>query len=255
MKAKLHKIVLPAMVTVSLFGITTELQASFIQLGRTNYLQNFDTLNSSGKSKTLPTGWAVFTQDNQINADDGNATQAGAYSYGNIGISDRALGMLIGKGNNPQFFGADFQNAGHGPITQLNISYTGEEWRLGMAGGSPNQLQFQYSLNAGSLNSGTWINVPSLSFMTPNTAGVGAHNGNLAANQVPVSGTISFLNIPTGGTFWIRWQEVVNGTSAGDGLAVDNFSLSAVPEASTYAAAFGALALLGVRFWKRCSVA
>src|SRR5215831_4495115 len=226
MNAKFLKVMLLAAVALGFCAVTTELQASFIQLGRTNYLQNFDTLNSSGKSKTLPTGWAVFTQDSQINADDGNATQAGAYSYGNNGSSERALGLLIGKGNNPEYFGANFQNAGPGPINQLNISYTGEEWRLGQAG-MANQLQFQYSLNAGSLNSGTWINVPSLSFMTPNTTGVGAHNGNLAANQVPVAGTINFLNIPTGGTFWIRWQEVVNGTSAGDGLAVDNFSLSA----------------------------
>src|SRR5215471_9704748 len=124
MKAKLLRLVLPAVIVVGFVASTTELQASFIQLGRTNYLQNFDTLNSSGKSKTLPLGWAVFTQDNQINADDGNATQAGAYSYGINGSSDRALGMLIGKGMNPQYFGADFQNAGPGSITSLNISYT-----------------------------------------------------------------------------------------------------------------------------------
>jgi hypothetical protein len=152
-------------------------------------------------------------------------------------------------------FGASFQNAGPGPINRLNISYTGEEWRLGKAG-VQNTLQFQYSLNASGMGDShaTWINVPSLSFSTPNTIGTGAHDGTSLVNQVPVSGSISFLNIPQGGSFWVRWTEVLaDSKQAGDGLAVDNFSLTAVPEASTYVAAFGALCLLGSALWKRRS--
>jgi hypothetical protein len=253
MKSKFLKIVLPATVGVAFFALSTEARASFIQLGRTNYLQTFDTLNSSGKSITLPPGWFLMSQDNQINADNGSATQAGIYSYGNTGSSDRALGTLVGPGKAP-FFGVEFQNAGPGPINRFNISYTGEEWRLGVAG-QQNLLQFQYSLNATSFadSKATWINVPSLSFTTPNLTGVGAHNGNAPANQVPVTGSISFLNIPQGSFVWMRWQEVVSGNNQGDGLAVDNFSLTAVPEASSYAAAFCAIGLLGGTFWKRRS--
>jgi hypothetical protein len=257
MKAKLLKLMLPAAVAMGFCAITSELQASFIQLGRTNYLQNFNTLDNHGKGTALPAGWALLGVGNVGNfyiADDGSDLNGGVKSYGKAGTQNRALGVNTQANGNSGIFGADFQNAGPGSISSLNISYTGEEWRLGVAG-HQNTLQFQYSLNAGSLSSGTWINVPSLSFSTPNVNGVGAHDGTLAVNQVPVSSVISFLNIPAGATFWIRWKEV--GTPmgvAGDGLAVDNFSLTAVPEASTYAAAFLAFGLLGRSLWKHQSI-
>jgi hypothetical protein len=116
-------------------------------------------------------------------------------------------------------------------------------------------LQFQYSLNAGSLNSGTWINVPGLDFLTPNLVGVGAHNGNLAANQSAISGSIGFLNIPVGATFWIRWVDLaLPGGGPEDGLAVDDFTISGVPEASTWCGALAAIGLLGGVLLKRRSV-
>jgi hypothetical protein len=239
------------------FGIVTA-QAAFIPLGRTNYFQNFNTLPISGKSSTLPPGWAIsYPTDKQteIFADDGSGTAGRIYSYGNSGSSDRALGTLRDptlNGSMSPMFGANFQNDTGGAINRLNISYTGEEWRLGAAGRGPDRLQFQYSLNAGSLTSGTWINAPALDFLTPNLTGVGAHNGNLAANETQLSSSIGFLNIPAGATFWVRWVDVaVPGGGPEDGLAVDNFSISAVPEAQTLAAGFGMTLLLGFVIWKR----
>lgn len=234
--------------------------SAFIPLSRTNYFQNFDSLVSSGKSKTVPSGWTFAeygNMDNQIQADDGSMTGGGAYSYGNNGSSDRAFGSLrSGGGGNPNsgnfaIFGANFQNASGGAFNRLNISYTGEEWRLGAAGRGPDRLQFQYSLNAGSLTSGTWINVPGLDFLTPNLLGAGAHNGNLAANQTQISGSIGFLNIPVGATFWVRWVDAaLPGGGPEDGLAVDNFLIAGVPEASTWVGALAAIGLLARVFWK-----
>src|SRR6185503_10448274 len=112
--------------------------------------------------------------------------------------------------------------------------------------------QFQYSLNASSLTSGTWINAPSLDFLTPNLTGAGAHDGNLSANQTQVGGSIGFLNIPVGGTFWVRWVDAqLPGGGAEDGLAIDNFSISAVPEAATLAAGFCMTLLLAYVHLKR----
>ena len=247
------QLVLMAMLFTS---ITTQVRASFIQLGETNYFQDFNSLASSGKSKVLPNGWRIQEygdEDNQIPADNGSRSLGGIYSYGANGSTDRALGTLTDSDGNSGIFGASFQNSGFGAISRLNISYTGEEWRLGVAG-HQNRLQFQYSLNATSLtdNKATWLNAPALNFLTPNLIGVGAHDGNVAANQTFISSTISFLNIPQGGTFWIRWQEVgVDSGRNGDGLAVDNFSISAVPEASTALAAFGAIGFLCWSFWKK----
>src|SRR5262249_16166051 len=172
-------------------------RAAFIQLGRTNYFQNFDSLVSSGKSKFLPSGWSMAefgNMDGQIHADNGSSTAGGIYSYGANGSSDRALGSLRSMGGpNPSsgnfgIFGASLQNRRGGGINRLNISDAGEEWRLGAQGRGPDRLQFQYSLNANSLTSGTWINAPGLDFLTPNLIGAGAHNGNLAANQTQISG-------------------------------------------------------------------
>ena len=246
----LTKKILTACLAASPALLALDARASFIELYRTNYLQNFDTLNTSGKSKFLPSGWSIASQDNQIYADDGSAKQANIYSYGVAGSGNRALGALTSGGNDP-IFGASFQNASATAINQLSISYTGEEWRLGQAGVA-NTLGFSYSLNATGVKdqNATWINVPALSFTTPNLTGMGAHNGTLAANETQIASVISFLNIPQGGTFWIRWQEPPAG-SPGDGLAVDNFTLLAVPEASTWGGAFAAVGMLALLLWKR----
>ena len=229
-------------------------RAAFIPITQVNYFQNFDSLAKSGKSKTLPPGWSMFEygdSDSQYVADNGSLKAGGMYSYGANGSTDRALGSLRqGGGDGPQsgnfgVFGANFQNTSGGAITRLNVSYTGEEWRLGATGRGQDRLQFQYSLNASSLTSGTWINAPSLDFLTPNLTGVGAHDGNLAVNQTQIAGSIGFLNIPVGGTFWVRWVDGnLPGHESEDGLAIDNFSITAVPETSTLAAGFGMSLLL-----------
>jgi hypothetical protein len=254
-KAKLVS-VLPALGAVGIMLLScANARAAFIPLGRTNYFQNFNTLPSSGKSKVLPAGWSIYDANNMdgyIYADNGSSSVEHIYSYGLTGSSDRALGTLFDptQGNQHPMFGADFQNTGSSAINRLNISYTGEEWRLGAAG-RQDSLNFQYSLNAGSLTSGTWINAPALNFYTPNTTGVGAHDGTLAANQSQISGSIGFLNIPVGQTFWVRWVDgAVSGGGPEDGLAVDNFSILAVPEASTWFAAFAAIGLLAGTLWK-----
>ncbi|MGB8982551.1 MAG: Ig-like domain repeat protein, partial [Anaerolineales bacterium] len=87
------------------------------------------------------------------------------------------------------------------------------------------QLTFEYSTSASSLTSGTWTRVPALDFVTPDTAVTGPKNGNAPAERRTLSGTISGLNIPSGGTFWIRWLDY-DASSYDDGLAVDDFSLT-----------------------------
>jgi hypothetical protein len=256
MKSKLLKIALPALAALGFNA--PQVHATFIPLAATNnysYAQNFNTLPTSGKQNFSLPGWAVSSSDNKIYGDDGSSTTAGViYSYGQAGSANRALGVIGNNGND--IFGATFQNFGPGTINSLNISFLGEEWRLQSAGHQSGTLTFQYSLTANNLTAKDgWINVPGLSFSAPNTVGVGRHDGTLAANQGNVASTINFLNIPSGATFWIRWQESLpNGVNVGDGLAIDNFSLSAVPEASTFAAAFGALGLLGGTLWKRKSL-
>jgi len=86
-------------------------------------------------------------------------------------------------------------------------------------------VNFEYSTNATDLVTGTYTNVPSLAFATPDTATAGAKNGNAAADRTALSSTVSGLSIPNGATFWIRWNDT-DATGADDGLAVDDFSLT-----------------------------
>jgi len=190
------------------------------------YVQNFDSLASTGTSSTLPADWVILETggNTSYTANDGASNTGDTYSYGTTGSTDRALGALQ-SGSLVPTFGASFTNTTGSPITSLRVSYTGEQWRLG-ALGRVDRLDFQYSTNASSLSTGTWTDVNTLDFTAPVTTGtVGALNGNSTANRSAVTTTITGLNIPAETTFWFRWQDF-NATGADDGLAIDDFSLT-----------------------------
>jgi len=204
---------------------------SLTSLG-TAYTQNFDTLSNTAGSTTnnltIP-GWDMTetgggARDNeQYAVDTGASTTGDTYSYGSSGSTERALGQLR-SGTLIPIFGASFTNNTGSTINSLAIAYAGEEWRLGTAGRT-DQMNFEYSTNATDLVTGTWTNVAALNFVTPDTATVGAKNGNAAADRTSLSATITGLSIPNGATFWIRWNDT-DATGADDGLAVDDFSLT-----------------------------
>jgi VCBS repeat-containing protein len=194
--------------------------------------QNFDglgnTAGSTTNNLTIP-GWEMTetlggARDNeQYAVDTGGSTTGDTYSYGATGATDRALGGLR-SGTLAPLFGAQFSNDTGSAITALHIAYTGEEWRLGTAGRT-DRLDFQISFNATSLTSGTWVDIDQLDFITPDTVGVGAKNGNLAGEQANLSFDLTSLNIPAGTIFWVRWVDF-DASGADDGLAIDNFSIT-----------------------------
>ena len=102
---------------------------------------------------------------------------------GPAGNAERAFGGLR-SGSLVPLIGAQFTNNTGGTITSLAVSYTGEQWRLGQntTGRSADRLDFQFSTDAASLTTGTWVDYDSLDFSSPVVAGtVGALNGNVAA--------------------------------------------------------------------------
>jgi hypothetical protein len=194
----------------------------------TPYLQNFDSLATSGTTNELTiTGWSLTesgaSADARYAADNGANIAGNTYSYGATGLTDRALGGLE-SGTLSQIFGAQFINNTGSTLTGLVISYTGEQWRLGAAGRT-DHLNFQYSTSAAGLTTGTYTGVASLDFVSPDTVTAGAKNGNAAGNRTDLLSTITGLNVPNGATFWIRWTgaDVPGGD---DGLAIDDFSLT-----------------------------
>ena len=203
-------------------------QVSITTLGSAS-TENFDTLASAGTSSTVPTGWAFSEADTNANttytAGTGSSTTGDTYSFGASASTERALGQLR-SGSLISTLGAQFQNNSGSTIDRLTIAYTGEQWRLGTTGRA-DQMDFQYSLDATSLTTGTWTNVDALDFASPVTTGAtGALDGNAVANRTALSASIFGLSIGSGATFWIRWVDF-DATSSDDGLGVDDFSLTA----------------------------
>ncbi len=195
------------------------------------YTQPFDTLASTGTSNVVPPGWTFDESNANANglyaAGTGSSNAGDTYSFGATGSGERALGGLR-SGSLVPVLGAAFINNTGQPIRTLTITYTGEQWRLGTAGrAEPDRLDFQVGASATSLTSTGYTDVDSLDFVAPITTGtVGALNGNLAANRSTLSATVAGIDIPDGATFWIRWTDF-DASGADDGLAVDDFSLTA----------------------------
>lgn len=192
----------------------------------TAYTQNFNTLITSGTSSTLPAGWKLLETGTNANttlaADAGSSSTGNTYSYGTGTATDRAFGGLRSGSLIPSI-GVQIRNSTGSTITSLTISYTGEEWRCGTTGRA-DQLDFQYSLNATSLSTGTWTDHNALDFASPSTTSTGAKDGNAAANRTAKSTIITGLSIANNAIFWLRWNDL-DASGADDGLSVDDFSI------------------------------
>ena len=206
------------------------IQSSNAQVSLTGpvYNQDFNTLALSGTSSTVPTGWLFAETGTNANtiytAGTGSGNAGDTYSFGAASNTERAFGGLQSGSLNPTI-GAAFTNNTGGTITSLAITYIGEQWRLG-ATGRTDRLDFQYSLDATSLTTGTWTDVNNLDFNGPvNSGTVGPLNGNDDANSTAISFTITGLSIPNGTTFYIRWLSF-DASGADDGLSVDDFSIT-----------------------------
>ena len=202
------------------------------------YTQNFDTLANSGTSSVVPIGWdfaeAGANANTTYTAGAGSSTAGDTYSFGASGSSERAFGGLQ-SGSLVPTIGASFTNNTGTTITSLQISFTGEQWRIGnTAAARDDRLDFQYSADAASLTTGNWNDVNSLDFTNPvKTAGTaGALDGNTGANRAAISFTITGLSLANGATFFIRWLDF-NASGSDDGLAIDDFSLTPIGAGST----------------------
>lgn len=193
-----------------------------------SYSQDFNTLATTGTSTILPTGWILYETGTNANrtyaVTDGAANSGNTYSFGTTASTERALGGIRSSSLIPSV-GAIFTNNTGSTVSSLNITYTGEQWRLG-ATNRFDRLDFQFSTNATDLSNGTWIDVDALDFNALNGAGTaGALDGNGAANRKTITYTISGLSIPAGSNFLIRWNDL-DASGADDGLAVDDLSIT-----------------------------
>jgi hypothetical protein len=225
-----------------------------------SYSQNFDGLPSSESTgnawvdDSTIAGWYANQSTYAVN--HGNSPSVGIYDFGSSGSSDRSLGSITGSGATTIYYGVALQNNTAGTITTFQISYHGEQWRLGN-GNVTDTLTVQYLTGDPSGNNianDTWITVSSLNFTSPQIGSNGTSlDGNAAANSATISFTLNGLDIANGSDIWFRWMD--NDVANNDaGLAIDNFSIQTVPESRRLGWMVGAglLALCGWRIWRQC---
>jgi autotransporter-associated beta strand protein len=210
----------------------------------TDYTQLFDTLPFTGANPTytgagpfdVPTsdsltlaGWSFYKSGGSgtnalFRIDNGTLTSGSLYSYGATSSTERAIGALS-SGTTATTFGATFSNDTATTLTSFTLTYTGEQWRRGS--GAANTLTFSFSLGATNISSGVFTTYAALNFTAPVNTGINvALDGNLAANQVAISQTISGLSWAPGTTLTIRWADV-DDVGSDDGLGVDNLTFAA----------------------------
>ncbi len=202
--------------------------------GNLTYTQDFNTLENGGPTGTaMPVGFGFVETGTNANSSYGVGTGSGTagdtWSVGlaspNPDFADRAFGGLQSGALVPIIGGCFVNNTG-AAITRFDVQYDGEQWRLGSSGRT-DRIDFQYSLDATSLTTGTWVDVDALDFSTPVSVDTtGPKNGNNPFYRVSgIASSITSLNIPVGATFYLRYQDF-NASGSDDVLAVDNFSLT-----------------------------
>lgn len=191
-------------------------QISITGSGTANkYTQNFNTVSAS-----LPSGWLFFETGSSANTSFSNGTGTGltgdTYFFGNS--SEWCFGGLQSNNLNPTI-GVGFTNNTGKTITDIYISYKGETWRVGAASRSE-RLDFQYSVNATSLTTGTWTDFNALDYVNPGQAtGSGSQQ-----HSTTIVDSIKSLDIQNGSSFYIRWQDY-NPSGADDGMGIDDFEI------------------------------
>ncbi len=212
-------------------------QVSLNTLG-SPHTESFDTLPATGSAtwtnnSTIP-GWfhARTGSGTTIVASNGNSNAGNLYSFGTGAATDRALGS-VGSGNaaiGNLFWGIRLQNNTGATITNLAISYTGEQWRNSAA--AAQTISFSYLVGSPTV-AGTLVEfqsagvaVAALDFTSPITGGTaGALDGNAAANRVVITSTITGLSIPNGTEVMLRWSDP-DQAGADHGLSIDDLSVT-----------------------------
>jgi hypothetical protein len=193
--------------------------------------QNFDG-TVSGPTVNLPPNWKIsaegtssptwsagsnFTSTNN-SSNSGSPSSGGRYNWGNgTTTTDRAIGfMTSGTYNSPNSIMAFYNNTSGVQINDLTISFDYERYRINSAACA---ITFFTSTNGS-----TW---------TARTAGDSGTFSTGSSSYTFTSGTVvsrnftlTGINIPVGGDFYLRWNfDTTGGNSQGIGL--DNVSLTA----------------------------
>lgn len=218
-------------------GTTYTSVATFTTLGApvlltalgASYTQNFDTLGSTGApawvdNNTL-TGWYLQKvpgpTPNIYFTDRGDLDIEAFASWGALANAERALGSRTEPST--LHLGLRLRNDTGSAITALTVAYTGEQWSKD-GSTNPETLAFSYLTPGDADLSVSGTPVTELDFVSPvNTASVSRLDGNLAANRVAISHTITGLSLAPGQEIMLRWTDL---PTTDHGMGIDDLSIT-----------------------------
>ena len=198
--------------------------------------------------QVVPSGTGLVTS--------GGVTTNTAARFSNIGhanSTDRSIG-LYRTFSHTGSVGAVFQNNSGMTLPGFSVGYTGEQWRRG--GTEETSLYFEYQIVASvdglDINSApeNWTRVDALRFDSPRFNGGGLNlDGKFPDYRQVIAPVDIMISIPEGEFLVTRWHQDRRNT---DGdlvtvyhlLAIDDVSLTIIPEPSHYVWAMGSLGLL-----------
>ena len=211
--SKLNFLYMKKLVSISMFMILatlfTQAQVSMTTSG--TYSQDFNSLANTGttvgwfNNSTLANWYAAFQTGtlSVYRPDNGSINTGSIYSYGLTGSTERALGSLSSGTPVVVAYGIQMQNNSAVTISNINVTYVGEQWRCG---GKVTQdtLYFYYKISPTAFTSPDagvvtgWTKVTALCFASPtNTTTTGPLDGNASANQTIFNNvSIPGINIP-----------------------------------------------------------
>ena len=202
------------------------------------YTQNFDSLafltGNNQAALTLP-GWSTSDTNGYFSktGTDGSAVGNGLSVFRpSAGSTDLALGSWTSSGS--VIYGVQLQNNTGHVLDSVTISFAVENYLIKSAT-APDPTYVSYGFNNGGLNLGSW-----------NSLGLGSVDRSMTSFSTTLD-----LTWNSGESLWIRWEDFAV-TGADAQLAIDNFSVAAIPEPSTYALILGVatLGLVGFRRWR-----
>lgn len=205
-----------------------------------SHTQDFNTLESSGTSNAWTDNstianwyWQRTGSGTTYSASTGSINSGNAYSFGASSSSERAMGS-VGSGNVAAgnfASGVLLRNTSGQTITDIKITYTGEQWRA--ENNATQTISFYFKISSTIItalspnNNSTWTAVTALNFSSPrNNISATLLVGNLAENKVTFSNiSIPSLSLAHNDYIMLKWDDPDH-SGSDHGLSIDDVTIS-----------------------------